>query len=219
MHRLQSHILNQLIHNPERRYADLKPTEVEGNLFMYHLKTLIRQNLVVKGDDGLYCLTVEGQRYADGLSLETFTSRAQPRIVTLLVVKDIYGQYLFLRRKRQPLLGKVGFPYGKIHLGESIMAAAGRELKEKTGLTASLSHRGDGYITIYEQAEPVSQIMFHLFYGEDPTGDLIDETTAGSVFWAKPEMIDATYMPSVLDLLRLLSEQGDQRFFAELSYR
>jgi ADP-ribose pyrophosphatase YjhB (NUDIX family) len=219
MHRLQSHILSQLILNPERRYADLKPAEVEGNLFMYHLKTLIKQDLVVKGSDGLYRLTLEGKRYADGLSLKTFKPRAQPRIVTLLVIRQGDGQYLFLRRKRQPLLGKVGFPYGKVHLDESIADAAARELHEKTGLTADLSHRGDGYITIYEQAEPVSQIMFHLFYGEEPMGELTAETSVGSAFWAGLESIDETYMPSVRGLLAELAQSGDERFFVELSYR
>lgn len=219
MHRLQVHILSQLIHNPELRYSDLKPAEVEGNLFMYHLKTLMRQNLVVKGDDGLYRLTTEGQRYADNLSLKTFTPRAQPRIVTLIVVKRSDGKYLFMRRKRQPLLGKVGFPYGKVHLGESITTAARRELHEKTGLMADLKHRGDGYITIYDQAEPVSQIMFHLFYGEDPEGELVAETPVGSAFWASTALIDDTYMPSVIDLLDRLANDDTRRFFVELSYR
>ncbi len=219
MHRLQSHILSQLIHNPELRYADLKPSEVEGNLFMYHLKTLIKQHLVVKGDDGLYRLTPEGQRYADSLSLKTFTPRAQPRIVTLLVVKRSDGKYLFLRRKRQPLLGKVGFPYGKVHLGESIADAAQRELIEKTGPTAELSHRGDGYITIYMHNEPVSQIMFHLFYSENPTGELVAETPGGSTFWAGVEEIDETFMPSVRGLFAELAKAEDERFFVELSYR
>ena len=219
MHRLQQLFLSQLILHPERRYADLKPSEVEGNLFMYHLRVLMKQGLVAKGDDGKYRLTLEGQRYADSLRLTSFTPRAQPRIVTLLVVRRDDGSYLFLRRKRQPLLGMVGFPYGKVHLGETIGQAAHRELKEKTGLEATLAHRGDGYITIYQQQEPVSQIMFHLFYGEDPRGKLVAESKVGSVFWAPLNEIDATYMPSVSDLLGALAEHPDESFFVELSYR
>jgi hypothetical protein len=52
MHRLQQHILSQLIHYPERRYADLKPDEVEGNLFMYHLRQLMAAGWVIKREDG-----------------------------------------------------------------------------------------------------------------------------------------------------------------------
>lgn len=218
MHRLQQHIMSQLIRHSSRRYADLKPADVEGNLFMYHLRQLMRAGYLAKINNGDYQLTTDGQRFADTLSLKTLTPRAQPRIVTLLVCQNEAGEYLFLRRKRQPLLGMVGFPYGKIHLGETIAEAAGRELQEKAGLTAKLTHRGDGYITIREAGEPVSQIMFHLFYGENPTGRLQTDTRTGAVFWAPVTAIDDTYMPSVPALLQLLADHQD-RFFIELDYR
>ncbi len=217
MHRLQQHILSQLIHHPDRRYADLKPADVEGNLFMYHLRAVIRTGYATKRPDGRYSLTPIGQRYADTLSLKTLTPRAQPRIVTLLVLRDEQGRYLLLRRKRAPLLGIVGFPYGKVHLGESIAMAAARELSEKTGLVAQLVHRGDGYISISQDGDPVSHIMFHLFYGQRPTGQLTADTSAGQAFWADPDPSDPTLMPSVPDLLRLLDESSG-RFFAELNY-
>jgi 8-oxo-dGTP pyrophosphatase MutT (NUDIX family) len=217
MHKLQQHILHQLIRHQDRRYADLKPADVEGNLFMYHLRQVMKAGWTVKRPDGRYELTPEGQRYVDGLSLETFVPRIQPRIVTLIACQNQAGEWLFLRRKRQPLLGTVGFPYGKIHLGETVAGAAKRELAEKTGLTAELTHRGDGYITICQQSEPVSQIMFHLFYGKDPQGEA-QNTATGTVFWAPISARDDTYLPSVLDLIRLIQEQPN-RFFVELTYQ
>jgi 8-oxo-dGTP pyrophosphatase MutT (NUDIX family) len=213
MHRLQQHILSQLIHHSDRRYADLKPAAVEGNLFMYHLKHLIKQGYVAKRADGRYGLTAEGHRYADRLSLATLTPRAQPKIVTLLVCRDEAGRYLLWRRRRQPLLGRVGFPHGKIHLGETIADAAQRELREKTGLAAAtLHHRGDGYLTYRQDGEPVSQIFFHLFVGEGLTGEL-----AGEAFWAPPTPA-ADVLPSVGALLELLEHHPAERFFAELAY-
>ena len=219
MHRWQQHILSQLMRHETRRYADLKPAEVEGNLFMYHLRAVMREKLVVKRDDGLYELTPEGKRYVDTLSLTTFKPRAQPRIVTLIVCHNDVGQYLFYRRRRQPMLGMAGFPYGKVHLGEPIKEAAARELKEKTGLEAVLAHRGDGYITIYDGEEPVSQIMFHLFYGENPTGTLLPDSTSGKPFWSKPEDLNEATIPSVFDLIKLIDANPDSRFFTELTYR
>jgi ADP-ribose pyrophosphatase YjhB (NUDIX family) len=217
MHKLQQHILHQLIRHPDRRYADLKPTNTEGNLFMYHLRKVMSAGWVTKRSDGQYILTPEGQRYVDGLSLKTLAPRIQPRIVTLIACQNKDGEWLFLRRKRQPLLGTVGFPYGKIHLGETVAEAAARELAEKTGLVAQLQHRGDGYITICEQGEPVSQIMFHLFYGRQAAGELRD-SAAGPVFWAPISARDDSYLPSVLDLIRLIQEEPD-RFFVELTYQ
>jgi ADP-ribose pyrophosphatase YjhB (NUDIX family) len=218
MHRLQQHILFQLIHHHDRRYAELKPVEVEGNLFMYHLKHLIRQGYVHKQADGHYSLTPEGQRYVDRLSVATLTPRAQPKIVTLLVCRNQRGEWLFLRRRRQPLLGMVGFPYGKVHLGETIAAAATRELTEKTGLAGPLIHRGDGYITICQQGDPVSQIMFHLFYGDHLTGELRTDTPAGPAFWGPLPQGSSEYMPSVAGLVDLLARHPHDRFFAELRY-
>ncbi len=217
MHHLQQHILHQLIRHSQRRYADLKPAEIEGNLFMYHLRQLIRLRYVAKRADGLYELTPTGHRYADGLSLETFAPRAQPKIVTLLACRNEAGEWLLLRRSRQPLLGMVGFPYGKIHLGESIAEASARELAEKAGLTAELVHRGDGYITIRQAGEPISQIMFHLFYGENPQGQLVPESRFGTAFWARPEEAGESVMPSVPELIRLL-QTDPNRFFVELTY-
>jgi len=205
------------MHHPALRYAELKPAGVEGNHFMYHLRQLMRSGHVVKRPDGQYELSRDGKLHADGLSHKSLKLRRQPRIVTLVVCRNAKGEWLFVRRHRQPLLDMAGFPYGKIHLGETVVEAAHRELMEKTGLTANLVHRGDGYITIHQHGEPVSQIMFHLFCGDDPQGQLRD-SLAGPVFWAPLSAADESYMPSVPDLIDLLEKPAPGRFFVELTY-
>jgi len=217
MHWIQAHILSQLIYRSGCRYAELKPDDVGGNLFTYHLRQLMKEKYIAKNIDGHYILTPAGRAYADTLSLASMKPRVQPRIVTLLVIRNSVGEWLFLRRKRQPLLGLAGFLYGKIHLGETVAEAAARELAEKAGLNCRLEHRGDGYITITEDGHRSSEIIFHLFYGAYPTGELNTETSAGKVFWAPESAIDETFLPSVKDLLRLLRE-SDNRFFTELKY-
>jgi 8-oxo-dGTP diphosphatase len=218
MHRLQQHIMQQLITHSECRYADLKPREVEGNLFMYHLKHLIADGLVAKGGDGRYRLTAEGKAYVDRLSLKSFTPRIQPRIVTLMAIQDDNGRWLMYRRKRQPLLDRVGFPYGKIHLGETVKQAAERELKEKTGLVASLTHRGDGYSTIYEEQKPISEILFHLFYGKVSGGKINKTNHVGEPFWTDAAGLkDPAIIPTVSKMLAALRANPDRHFFLELT--
>ena len=220
MHWIQNHVLRQLILFSDRRYADLKPANIEGNLFMYHLRRLEKDQLVCKRPDGRYELTSEGQLYADRLSLETFKPRLQPRIVSLIACQNKQGEWLLYRRKRQPLIGQVGFPYGKLHQGETVQKAAERELKEKTGLVGALHHRGDGYITIVEEGEVVSQIMFHLFYGKNLVGKLKADTAIGQAFWGDPLQVGKSELiRSVPDILKLLQNNPRGRFFAELTYR
>jgi ADP-ribose pyrophosphatase YjhB (NUDIX family) len=218
MHHLQQHILRQLILSDQLNYAKLKPKGVEGNLFTYHLGKLIAEGLVGKSDSS-YQLSAEGKRYADGLSLKTFEPRAQASIVTLMICRNSYGDYLLFRRRKQPLIGMVGFPYGKVHLGETVLEAAERELKEKTGVAAELSHRGDGYVTIHKAAEPISQIFFHLILGTSPAGPSRHKTRDGESFWAKPYQVEPQdLIPSVPDLIKALEQSSTSRFFAELKY-
>lgn len=218
MHRLQQHILQRLILNPEQRYADLKPAEVEGNLFMYHLRCLMKDGLVEKRANGRYALSAQGKLYVDRLSLKSLTPRIQPRIVTLMAVEHD-GKWLVYQRRRQPLINLIGWPYGKIHLGESVKEAAERELEEKTGLKASLRHVGDGYATTLEAGEPVSQIMFHMFYGRNPLGTIFAQSDIGQPFWAAENEIGGEgYMPNVKYLLELVKKRGQARFFAQLEH-
>ena len=218
-HIIQKNILARLITNPYLRYSDLKPSHLEGNHFMYHLKVLVKDGLIVKNEQGQYLLSPEGKLLADGLSLQDYAPRTQPNIVTLITCQNDKGQWLVYKRKRQPLIDQIGFVYGKLHIGETISQAANRELKEKTGLECELTHRGDGYVTIYENGEPVSQIMFHLFYGKNPFGEITKTNKPGLASWAwRDEMKFPPYMPSVDDLANLIVDSKD-RFFVELVYK
>ncbi len=49
-----------------------------------------------------------------------------------LVVED--GQILLVRRANRPDAGRWGFPGGKVEFGETVLAAAERELAEETGV-------------------------------------------------------------------------------------
>ncbi len=220
LHVIQKEILIRLIQNPELRYSQLKPKHIESNHFMYHLKALIREGMVEKKDNGRYSLTMEGKLYADQVNLKTLKVRRQPKIVTLVAVQNSKGQWLLYKRKHQPLINQIGFPYGKLHLGETVQEAAERELMEKTGMTCKLTHKGDGYIIIHEENEPVSQICFHLFYGRNPKGKMKTETQYGWIRWSEDEddFTQPPFMASMADLMKLIKTKKD-RFFIELIYK
>lgn len=218
-HVIQKSILAKLISSPYLRYSKLKPPNLEGNHFMYHLKALMRDGLVVKNEQGQYLLSPEGKLLADSMSLQNYAPRTQPNIVTLITCQNAKGQWLVYQRKRQPLINQKGFVYGKLHIGETISQAANRELKEKTGLECELTHRGDGYIAIYEDNQIISQIMFHLFYGKNPYGEITKTNKPGIASWAwRDELKFEPFMASV-DHLAQLIETTNERFFVELTYK
>ena len=209
MHELQKHILKTLMYSPKARYSALKPKEVEGNQFSYHLKNLLTENYIEQRDE-YYYLSPKGKQYVDTISSQTLHPRIQPKIVTLIVLKQ-KDSYLLYDRKRMPFINHIGFPYGKIHLEERIHDAAQRELFEKTGLKAELKHRGDVYLTVHDETELVSHMLCHIFTGTKTTGEL-----KGECFWSKlTDVSDRKLIPGVQQIVKLLEANKSGLFFSE----
>jgi len=216
MHPIEQHILRLLALNSSQRFSQLKPAEIESNLFMYHLRKLIGAGMVEKVELG-YKLSLEGCQYVDSSSLHSFTVRLQPKMVTFVACENAAGEWLLYRRKHHPYIGRIGFPYGKIYLGEGIQHSAERELAEKTGLQAKLQHKGDVYITTYQKGELLTQMFGHVFYGKNPEGNLKEHSEIGECFWQKIEDIDdARFFPGFKELYKIMQKPASERFFAEL---
>lgn len=222
MHPLQKHILHELMFNSSLAFSKIKPDNIESNLFMYHLKLLIRDGLVEKGGDGKYQLTLPGKQYADKLSLKAFKPRIQPNISTLVICQNDQGQYLLYKKRRQPFINLIGFPYGKIHLGEKIKDAAQREFEEKTNLTSTdLTHLGDMYTTVYQGKNLFTHTFFHIFEAQNFQGSLKQDSDIGLCFWSKIEDINPKELiPVVTELYNLIrSVKPSQLFFEEFVYQ
>lgn len=61
---------------------------------------------------------------------------AAPRLAALAVVLDGKGHVLLVRRRNPPDAGLWGYPGGHVEAGETVLAAAARELHEETGVLA-----------------------------------------------------------------------------------
>lgn len=218
MHRIQKYILAQLASQPSCRFSQLRPKDVESNHLMYHLRRLMASGWVNKSG-GAYALTSTGLLEVDRLSSVDSKPRIQPKIVTLIACKNERGEWLVYRRTRQPFKGLVGFPYGKIHLGEKVGAAAKREFKDKTGLDAALTHRGDVYLTIYDKAgELISHMLTHVFSGDVTGGKLKTESEMGTCFWQDLKKLPTKqWFPGFKEELSLL-ENTTGHFFEEYTF-
>lgn len=209
---IQYHILIELTRNPLRRYSQLRPRDVEGNLFMYHLKGLMGEGLVEK-TDGQYRLTLKGLQFVGTLSLKTGRTRKQPKILNAIICKNDAGEYLFMRWHRQPNAGLVSFPHGMMHYGEPVMAMAAHELAEKAGLRADLTYKGDVYIRGMLAGVLDRHMLVHLF--EAVNYEPVDEAiaTENEHFWAplntlRPE----EFVPGFYEIARLVEGATDVLF-------
>jgi len=166
-HHIERHILGVLIYQKTARFRDMRPPRVDTNLYSYHLTKLLKSGLVKKIDGG-YTLDTAGLLYVDRLNAEKLFVRVQPKIITMLVIQNGYGDVLMYKKRRQPFIERWTLPFGKLHSDDaSIADAAQREVKEKIGdYTIDLKHVGDSYIRVRSDQTVITSTLAHVFYGQ-----------------------------------------------------
>lgn len=201
-HWIQTYILEQLVRSATRRYTELKPRDVESNLFMYHLKNLVREGLIEK-DEKVYTLSQKGLRYVATLSLKMGKLRKQPQILNAIIARNSQERYLFSKWHRQPNTGLISFPHGMMHYGEPLLDAAKRELAEKAGLTADMIYKGSAYIRTLANQETDRHMLVQLFEAVNIQEGRQDEYRhdVAENFWAHPEDLSpALFIPGFYEI-------------------
>lgn len=181
-HHIQKDILLRLSKASSLRFSELKPSELESNAFMYHLRQLQAQKLVAKTEAG-YQLTDEGLAYIDGFSFHTLKPRKQPKVISIVAVRDADGRWLMARRKYQPYIGQYMLPSGKQHLGEGPDDHAAREAKEKLQLDVPVVRRGLSDIRIYRGEKLITHVLAHIYGANVTNGTLPAESSQFSYEW------------------------------------
>lgn len=208
-HHIQRTILDRLAHAANLRFSELKPEGMESNIFMYHLKQLIRQGYVQKVGDG-YELASQGLSYIDGLSNENYRPRHQPKLIAILALHDGRDKWLLAERKIQPYIDSQMFPSGKQHRGEISAEHAVRELAEKTGLSGiPLQYRGIADIQISD-AEPtlLTHAVASVYEGKLASAELPPETDRFRFVWHNFAREAAPLMPGTAELYQALAQSG-----------
>lgn len=203
--------------HPQARFADLKPKNLDNNIFTYHLHQLMTQKLVIKNDDGLYELTSHG-KFA---SIDTIYSPHEilelAYDILLLVVKDEDGRWLLRRRLSDPLFGLWGFAHAEPTAYEHTPETATRVLLEKTGLSATFTVKGSGYFRVKKGDDLESFTHFTLLCSHNVSGDLLESQGNGDNAWFEnPDFSDKSMIPSTAKLAAL--SQKPNHFFIEMDY-
>lgn len=218
MHWIQKHILQQLSVHVSRRYVELKPESVDGNLFMYHMQRLQNSGYVSK-NDRTYMLSENGKIFASRMSLRKGSPLVQPKIVVMLICQNSNGDYLLFRWRRQPYYGMVSFPFSKLHFGRSLQDTLQEALFYKTQLGGEFNYLGDVYIrTLDDDGTVAEHILAHLYKVTDVSGTLgIYDGLTGEPFWGKVK--DSPHNERVAgfaDIFQLVAS-GEQGFIKEIT--
>lgn len=212
-HHIQKHILSVLQRRRYGRFRDLRPPRIDTNLYSYHLKLLLKSGMVKKTDLG-YTLGAAGLTYVDRVTAVSHKLRIQPKIVTMLLVQDGFGKVLLMRRDKQPYIDSWTLPYGKFHLDDtSVMAAGKREARDKLGLEVEqLRHVGDCYIRVTQSGELQTMTLVHVLRLE------IDEfAETDRLKWVKPLQLGKLELAPAVEQIITRAFFGDEFFFEEFT--
>ncbi|MDH3784449.1 MAG: (deoxy)nucleoside triphosphate pyrophosphohydrolase [Acidobacteriota bacterium] len=149
----------------------------------------------IRSTDPAHCFASTSRRVGwvvrPGEASTTTESRAVDPVEIALAVPIRDGLVLVTQRGAdQRLAGLWEFPGGKIEDGEIPSEAAGRELREETGLQASTLDP----LTIVVHDDPDTPLRFHVFLARDPVGEVC--TDGGRPWdWVDPAGLADLKMP------------------------
>lgn len=165
-HHIQITIINLLSSASSLRFTQLKPAQLESNLFVYHLKQLIAAGYVEKCDDKAYSLTNKGLTYVDSLTLTNNKPRLQPKLIAIIAIQNKQNEWLLAQRKRQPYIERYMLLSGKQHFGESTVEHIKREATEQLQIDIPLVWRGFCDIKLSNGDVLISHLAAHIYRGE-----------------------------------------------------
>jgi hypothetical protein len=214
LHHIQKSILDSLSTSEFKRYGELKPQSMDGNIFSYHLKLLVTDRYIVKNEDGLYALSRLGKdyiihRYEDAL--------LQAHSIFLIVIRR-GDEWLMRERLVQPLLGMSGFIHGEPIANEPLLETAARRLQEKTGLHTHLTVHSGGLIRISRGNSIESFSHAIILTGQtDQEMSVTDDATGRNHWLPTTGLQHPAILPSCSEIIDRLINNDRSPF--ELTYR
>lgn len=179
-------IIHVLLFRPDARFAELqKASELSSDHFNFYLKQLLDDELLAKNSKGAYHLTPKGKEFANRFDTDARKVERQPKVAVCLMVRRDDGKQVVQQRLKQPFFGYWGRPTGKIRWGETILEAAGRELKEETGLIADLEFESIYHKMDFNRdtGDMLEDKIFFIVAATNPRGDFIENFEGGRNAW------------------------------------
>jgi predicted transcriptional regulator len=216
MHHIQKKIIHTLTRKETARFAELRPKNLDGNIFTYHLKQLMAAKLVSKTENGDYILTQKGKLAGINIQLGSMEELEQAHSVLFLAARNSKNEWMLRKRSVHPAYGKVGFLHCEPNASESIFDTAASVFKERTSLDASFSVRGGGYAKLFRADQLESFTHFTLLCADNVEGEPESPGDSGVNFWHSGDLTDPELFPNMPELINLLQNSSDL-FFTEIN--
>lgn len=222
-HFIQRKILNDLLFSAKLKYSQLKPSNMEGSLFTFHLKKLIDSNLIVKTNE-YYTLTAKGKTVANSFDIDSNNPNKQAKHSAIFCAfRQNKGkiQTLLYTRKKNPYFDHQGYPTGKVMYGESIIETAERELIEETSLVGKAQLVGIRHIRVYypTSIELVEDKVMYVCRIDNPKGKIVGNKE-GEFYWVDIGSIEEKIkkpLPEFSEVFQMLNNFNGQISFLEIN--
>lgn len=163
---IQRNALMVLVRKEQALIQEMKPQDIESNLFSYHLQGLIGDGYVTKINRGTYSLTPKGHKLVGAFSTATNTQQENIKTVVILYAKNRDGKYLLFRWSRQPYIDHVTLLHDRMPLGKSLDDGIKSASVDKLGVELPSKYITSTLIKIMHKGELVSH-MHALVYDID----------------------------------------------------
>ena len=214
-HNIQKYILSYLTYHDVAKFSDMQPPKVKTNLFSYHVKLLIKNDMIEHADDG-YRLTILGMAYIDRLDDDGEFAYHQPKMVTMFVIQNSDGGILLERRKKQPYINTWTLPNGKLSIDDiSLHDAAVNEIHAKLGIYHSDMHKAGGcYIRVLRGDAPITVTFAHIFAftTDDIPAPVVDGV---NYMWVHPRKLSSVKLAPAVEQIIARTFFRDPLFFEE----
>ncbi|MCH8519260.1 MAG: NUDIX domain-containing protein [Nanoarchaeota archaeon] len=189
---IEKEILEKLMYNTSLNYNSLwDKKKYPSSKFNYHLKKLVQDELLNKNDKKEYELTQRGNQYIAELNNRKLEKQTIPLTCSFVLCINKNKKVLLQKRKKQPYLGIINIPGGKVQFGESIYDAGIRELYEESKLKTNLIQlRLIDEVRTYDLDNILfAHIIAYTYVCYDFEGELEKENLEGEMKWYSLEEI------------------------------